>query len=247
MSEMTDTPLLFLAGTLCDRRVFAPLCRAMGMSAPTVRLEGADSAPEMAARLLAAAPRRLALCGFSLGAIVALEMVAQAPDRIERLALLGCTARPMPESTAVARREAVKVAAREGCASYIATAWDASVPAWRADDAGLRQELEAMAADTPLESFRQQVEIAARRNDSRPRLSQIAVPTLVLCGEEDRVCPPELSREIADAVPGAQLSIVERAGHYVTLDQPDVTAEAIRDWLARPAPKFANRHREVFS
>jgi pimeloyl-ACP methyl ester carboxylesterase len=178
---------------------------------------------------------------------VALEMVAQAPDRIERLALLGCNARATPPDKAAARRATIAVAEREGIESSIAGVWDASVPAWRYDDQSFRVELEAMALATPLPHFRDQIEIAINRVDSRPRLGKIDVPTLVACGEEDRVCPPELSVEIAAAIPGATLAILERAGHYLTLDQPEAVARLLRDWLAMPTPIRTRRISKEFS
>lgn len=247
MTGLDDAPLLLLAGTLCDERVFAPMLDILGLRAPTIRMEGAESAAEMARLVLNAAPRRFALCGFSLGAIVALEIVAQAPERVERLALLGCNPRAMPEGLVAGRREAVRVAAREGCAGYIAKVWDASVPAWRSKDAGLRATLEAMASDTSPEIFSQQIEIAIGRVESRPRLGAIAVPTLALCGAEDRVCPPDMSREIAAGVAGAELVVVERAGHYVMLDQPEITAAAVGEWFARPSNGITNRSSKEFT
>ena len=73
------------------------------------------------------------------------------------------------------------------------------------------------------------------RVDSRPRLGTLDMPVLVACGAEDRVCPPELSEEIAAAIPGAVLAVVGRAGHYLTLDQPDEMARLLRDWLGMPS------------
>jgi len=105
----------------------------------------------------------------------------------------------------------------------------------RRGDAALRTLLHAMASDTPMPVFREQIDMAIHRVDSRPRLAKIDMPTLVACGAEDQVCPPELSTEIAQAIPGATLAIVARAGHYLTLDQPDEVARLTREWLARPA------------
>ena len=243
MTQLDEAPLLLLAGTLCDARVFAPMLDAMGMVAPTLKMEGADSAAEMARHILAVAPERFALCGFSLGAIVALEILAQAPERVDRLALLACNARAMPDEIVAGRREA----GRKGGISYVDAVWDASVPAWRRDDAELRDTLHAMAADTAPETLRQQIEIAISRVDSRPRLSAIAVPTLVLCGTEDRVCAPELSREIAAAITGAELVLVEQAGHYVSLDQPQTVAAALGEWFARPSAAPIDRLPKEFT
>ena len=244
---MTDAELILLPGTLCDERVFTPVLAALGSTHRTLALCGAASTHDMAGLILEQAPPRFALCGFSLGAIVALEVMALAPERVERLALLGCNARAVPADKAAARRATVAVAQRKGTASYLAAAWDASVPAWRHDDKGLRAELEDMATATPLTAFRDQIEISINRRDMRSTLGTIVVPTLVACGEEDRICPPDLTREIAEAIPGATLAIVERAGHYLTLDQPDAVARLLRDWLAAPLPIPTQQFAKEFS
>ena len=79
-----------LPGTLCDARLYAPVVERLGLPATIPALAGAETAAALAQLILAAAPERFSLCGFSLGAIVALEIVAQAPERVERLALIGC-------------------------------------------------------------------------------------------------------------------------------------------------------------
>lgn len=235
MMASVETPLLLLPGTLADERVFAPVLERLGITGTSLRMAGATSTAAMAELVLARAPGRFALMGFSLGAIVALEVLAQAPERIERVALLGCNARALPADKAAARRATMPVAERNGTPSYIDAVWEASVPVHRRDDAGLRTLLHAMAADTPMPVFREQIEIPIQRVDSRPRLAALDMPALVACGAEDQVCPPELSAEIAAAIPGATLAIVARAGHYLTLDQPDEVARLTREWLARPA------------
>jgi pimeloyl-ACP methyl ester carboxylesterase len=49
------------------------------------------------------------------------------------------------------------------------------------------------------------------------------------------VCPPELSRDIAASVPDARIAVVEKSGHYVTLERPELVASELTAWLARPA------------
>jgi pimeloyl-ACP methyl ester carboxylesterase len=74
------------------------------------------------------------------------------------------------------------------------------------------------------------------RADQRRLLSRVACPTLVLCGEADRLTPPEHSREIAGAVPGARLEIVPGAGHLLTLEQPARVNALLTAWLAALRP-----------
>jgi pimeloyl-ACP methyl ester carboxylesterase len=77
---------------------------------------------------------------------------------------------------------------------------------------------------------RQNIAVAARP-DSRPLLPGIACPTLVMCGDADLVTPLEHSREIAAAIPGAELVVVERCGHMLTMERPDAVNAALQRWL----------------
>ncbi len=92
-----------------------------------------------------------------------------------------------------------------------------------------------MSARTGLAAFASQSEVAIHRADSRPRLGAIAVPTLVLCGEDDQLCPVGVHREMADAITGADLVVIPRSGHFALLEQPDAVAAALTAWLGRPA------------
>jgi proline iminopeptidase len=69
--------------------------------------------------------------------------------------------------------------------------------------------------------------------DLRPRLRDIAVPTLVLAGEYDWVCPPAASRCIANSIPGAALVEIARAGHFPFSEEPDRFRHAVSDFLDR--------------
>jgi pimeloyl-ACP methyl ester carboxylesterase len=88
-----------------------------------------------------------------------------------------------------------------------------------------------MAEETGPEAFiRQQTAIIARA-DSRPGLSAIGCPTLVLVGDGDVLTPPELSVELADGIPDARLVVVADSGHLSTLDQPEQVTQALVAWL----------------
>ena len=71
------------------------------------------------------------------------------------------------------------------------------------------------------------------RPDSRPLLSRIGVPTLVLVGAEDLITPPDMAREMSDAITGASLAVVPGAGHLSSLEEPDLVSRALADWLDR--------------
>lgn len=59
------------------------------------------------------------------------------------------------------------------------------------------------------------------------RLEKIDIPTLVLCGDQDKVVSLDYGRKYAAAIPGAKFEIIENAGHYLPLEQPKTFAEKV--------------------
>lgn len=223
-------PLVLLPGTVCDARLFAPLLAELDHNDILVLpMTGARTTLDLAARLLSMAPKRFALLGFSLGGIVALEMAAQAPERIERLALVDTTA--APDANSDARRAAAEKARAEGMDFYILDSWDKLVSPANAGDEKLRAAIVAMAVAAGAEVLAEQSEVAIHRADSRPRLGAIAVPTLILAGEDEQVCRLDAHEELAAGISGARYFTIPKAGHFSPLENPAAVARHVRDWL----------------
>ena len=226
--------LVLLPGTLCDARVFAPVI-ALGLDADcgVNGIGGQDSIGAMAAAVLAQAPPRFALAGFSLGGMVALEIVARAPERVSGLALLCTKAVPTPPAQKPERLAWLAAARSEGLAALVTLA----LPRWlhpcHVDDAAVGGVVVDMAVSEGVAVLERQTRANNGRPDSRPRLPHIATPTLVLCGEADLLCTPQDSRDMAQAIPGAALVEVAGAGHFALLEQPEAVAAALRVWLVR--------------
>jgi pimeloyl-ACP methyl ester carboxylesterase len=223
ISRRTDdavAPLVMLPGTLCDARLFAPVLDLMGSRAHIPQISGAATMTAMAEHLLADLPDRLALCGFSLGAAVALEMAAQAPHRIDRLALIGCNPGLLSPQAAAARRQL-------NPRDFVASSYEHADPS-------IRALIEDMAEATSPDVYDHQTQVTLNRVDSRSRLAELTMPVLLMCGAEDRVCPPQLSIEMSRSIPHARLAIIDGAGHYVTLERPAAAANEISAWLGTP-------------
>jgi pimeloyl-ACP methyl ester carboxylesterase/predicted ester cyclase len=228
-------PLLLLPGTVCDERLFAPLIAELDH--PDIRvmaMTGAATTPDLAARILAEAPEKFGLLGFSLGGIVALEMIARAPERITRLALVDTTPRPDPAANAEVRRADAITARSEGMEGYILSPWDRLVSPANVDNLALRETIVSMARDAGAEVLADQAEVAIHRADSRPRLGAISVPVLVLAGADEKVCPLEAHEELAAGIPGARYFTIPQAGHFAPLENPAAVARHVRDWLGWP-------------
>lgn len=71
------------------------------------------------------------------------------------------------------------------------------------------------------------------RIDQQETLRKVSVPTLILCGEDDSLCPPERHHLMHELISNSTLSIIPGAGHLPTLEQPDLTNEALAQWLKR--------------
>jgi pimeloyl-ACP methyl ester carboxylesterase len=69
--------------------------------------------------------------------------------------------------------------------------------------------------------------------DVMARLSEIALPTLILCGRDDKLTPVKYSEYLQQNIPTAQLKIIEGAGHMVMLEQPKAVTQALREFCAR--------------
>jgi pimeloyl-ACP methyl ester carboxylesterase/predicted ester cyclase len=227
-------PVVFLPGTVCDARLFEPLVAATGISDWTLGpMSGGKTAVEQACIVLAEAPNRFALVGFSLGGIVALEIIAQAPERVIALALIDTTPRPDPPTNARARRKTLETARSEGMEGYILDAWDKLVSPDNRLDTTLRETIVAMARDSGVDVLASQTEIAIHRADSRKRLADISVPTLIIVGADDAVCPIAAHQEIAAGIPGARLITIAGAGHFSPLEKPQALASHMLEWLER--------------
>jgi pimeloyl-ACP methyl ester carboxylesterase len=96
---------------------------------------------------------------------------------------------------------------------------------------GPRATVEAMAHAVGPHGLRRQLAAQAARPDSRPSLGAIRVPTLVLTGADDQICPPQLQEELAAGIPGARHAVIDGAGHMATLDAPGAVAAQLQHWL----------------
>lgn len=222
--------LILLPGTLCTAAVFAHQVEHLAdVADPLVLpLSVGATVTACAAWVLEQAPPQFALAGFSQGAIVALELLRQAPERVVKLALLD--ANPGGSTAAqLATWARWQEEARAGGFADIIEGFTNGLHLQA--EPGLKAVLEQMALVTGINTFSTQLDMLASRIDSRPHLAAIPCPTLLLVGRQDRVTPLALHEEMARLIPNAALVPIEDSGHYSMLEQPQVVTAVMRYWL----------------
>lgn len=235
---MAKPILILVPGLLCDELVWQHQVAAFAATHDVVvpMLEGFDSIPAMASRLIADAPARFSLAGHSLGGRIALEAFRQAPERVNRLALLDTGVHPPQAGESVRRQELVSLGFAEGMRA-VAHAWlPPMVHPSRRADTRFMEPLVAMIERRPPTAFRNQQTALLNRPDAAPVLKSIHCPTLVLCGREDEWSPLAQHEIIAASIAGARLAVVDVAGHMAPFERPDVVTGELQRWLSILAP-----------
>ncbi|WP_127559675.1 alpha/beta fold hydrolase [Saccharospirillum alexandrii] len=228
-----NMPLVLLPGMMCDARLFTPQIdyfsaeRAVQVACLTRH----NRVEDMARAVLATAPERFALAGLSMGGIVAMEVVRQAPDRVVGLALLDTN--PLAEDDRVkAGRGPQMQTAREG--GLLDMLVDKAFPNYLAAEttqAPILATCFAMAESLGADVFIRQSEALMHRPDQTETLRQYRSPAMILCGEQDRLCPVSRHTLMSELMPHASLDVIPAAGHLVTLEKPIETNKAMAQWL----------------
>lgn len=236
---MTKTVAL-LPGNMCDARLWRG---GDGILIDTLESRGLDNIHDadltqdstiaaMASRTLASTQGSLVAVGFSMGAIVAVEMWCQDPQRINCLVLLGYNAtadlsdraalRPVQQAE-VCSGGLERVLVEELKPNYLGTV--------RRADIALRDLLRDMGMALGPDVFVRQSEALRLRADRRAALSTITVPVLFGCGGEDALCPPAWHAEWATRIGDANNFTVDGAGHMLPLEAPVALADHLNRWL----------------
>lgn len=228
-------PLVLVPGLLCDAALWAHQSRHLADIAD-IRIGdtmSANSMEGMADAVLAAAPERFALAGLSMGGYVSLEVMRRAPERVIKLALLDTAAIADDADKRKNRLELIKLAETGKFKGVTPRLLPLFLHPDRLTDDALTGAVMEMAGRVGKDAFLRQQKAILGRIDSRPHLAGIRVPTLVLCGRQDGLTPLERHEEMAAAIPGARLSVIENCGHLATMERPVAATAMLRDWLNR--------------
>jgi len=227
------TLLLLLPGMMCDARLFFPQIAAISgrrpiMTAPT---DSGNSIQDLARQVLAIAPPRFALAGLSMGGILAMELLRQAPDRVDRLALLDTNPRAELDAIKIRRGTQMEAVKAGGLGAVMR---DEMKPNYLVDSPRKQEILDLcmdMAMGLGPQVFLNQSYALRDRPDQQETLAAYTGASLVLCGRYDSLCPLERHELMHGLLANSRLEIIEDAGHLPTLEQPELTTAALIRWL----------------
>jgi 3-oxoadipate enol-lactonase len=189
-------------------------------------------ADDMAGLMDSLGIQQAVLCGLSMGGYAAFAFLRKYPQRVSGLIL--ADTRPGADTPeAQANRENVaRLAETQGTGSIA----DLQVPRLLSEytrqhhpevEMRVRQMIEAATVQGIAAASRGM----AQRTDSTELLAGIACPALVIVGEQDTLTPPSVAQEYASQIPGAQLVVIQHAGHLSNLEQPEAFVQAVRGFL----------------
>jgi pimeloyl-ACP methyl ester carboxylesterase len=233
MSHGKGEPLVFINGRhMCQKllwrhipvfaqefRVITFDNRCSGRSdAPDIPCTIVTMADDMARLLDAIGIESAHFCGYSMGTKIAEEFALKYPDRVKSLILVGY-APPNPDLphgpvwTIAQRIEDLQHPVEERMWRLLRQCVSED---FIQDNPELVEQMVKIMAENagPLYAQKRHVEASFSHNNYR-RLPEIKAPTLVLAGGRDVTCPLEDMRSMAQRIPGAELAILERGGHFL--------------------------------
>jgi len=222
--------LVFLHGAGCTPEIFpAQISAFFGSIALTFPGHGipgsassiAEFADAVTADLEARGLHDVILCGFSMGAAVALELALRQHPRIKGLALMGAGARMR-----------VAPAILQGLATDFESTSNVVAGYLFADPTPARIKhavsmLRLTGREQALRDFH-----ACDKFDAMERLGEIRLPVIAITGEKDAMTPPKFAQFLADRIPGAKARIIPEAGHAVFMERPDQVNEALAAFVS---------------
>ena len=210
--------LVLIPGLLCDATLWAHQTEHLADIASCIvaDITGAESVDELVDMVLATAPDRFALAGLSMGGYVAHAIMRRAPDTPDQL---------------VRRGQLIDMSKYGKFRGVTDRLLPILVHEARLPKTKLINKIKKMAEHIGSEAFTPQEHAIMGRPDSRPKLGQYAVQTLVMCGRQDALTPVEHSAEMGGAFPGARSAVIEDCGHLSKMERPQAATALMRQWL----------------
>ena len=200
-----------------------------GRSPATENITIDSHADDLAAVIRESGHDKVVVVGHSMGTLIARSLAARHTGSVGGLVLLGAVAR-LTSRAQLALRERAAILRTEGtvavASGIVASALSAETRASRPEVAAFVREL-VMRQDA--EGFARNCEALATSGEPYPISPDI--PLRLIAGSEDKVAPPQVSRDLRDAHPSARVTVIDGIGHWIALEAASTVTSELRNFL----------------
>ncbi|MBP6512021.1 MAG: alpha/beta fold hydrolase [Bacteroidia bacterium] len=166
--------------------------------------------------------KKAIVCGLSMGGYILLNAIIRYPQRFDAIILSDTQCIADSFEAKEKRKKAISqiVAGKinDFALGFIANIFSDETKKTKGD---VVEKIKRTILSTRAEAVTATLSVLAERQDLCSSISQIEVPTLIICGEQDIVTPVEQAEFLHDTIPNSQLKIIENAGHMSNLEKPD--------------------------
>lgn len=222
-------PILLLPGTLCNERLWKHQIEFLSNYTEVYigDVTKSDSIEKIAEDVLEEAPKHFILAGLSLGGMVALEIMRQAPERVMKLALLDTNPYLPTTEQIKGWKHFIQMALSGSFSEVTEKHLLKNLLSPYNSDKELKNIIIRMAEETGKEVMVRQMLALMTRPEFKSVLPNINVETFVLVGSDDVVCPVEMSRYIADNILQSEFILIDDAGHLSSLEKPEAVTKSL--------------------
>ena len=222
--------LVMIPALGCDGGLYTDILpRLSSVVAPVTIVADKDTLMGCVQQVLERAPEKFIILGTSFGGRTALEVAFAAPDRVQGLVVIGSGAGAAPDPSAGFRRaERSRGSEFDNVVTELA---DKVSHMPGPNGAKARSTFISMAQKQGGALLARQSEALAKRVDLWPRLGEIACPSLMLWGREDKFSPAAEGLKFSVALPHGRYAEIFDCGHFPSLEAPEETADILLHWL----------------
>ena len=228
-------PLVFIPGMMCDSRLFQPQINEFSKQymVCVTPASASNSIENISFEILRYLPTKFVLIGLSMGGILAMEIIRKVPERVMKIVLMDTNYKSETSEIKSRRLPQIQLV-NEGLLE--------DVMCQQIKNNYLRKDKQnqeifdlclSMANGLGKEIFINQSTALANRKDYKSTLKNIKIPSLIICGEYDRLCPIKVHMEMESLIENSTLEIIPDAAHLPTLEQPAYLNKILCEWLIR--------------
>lgn len=220
---------------MCDSRLFQPQIIEFSKEY-TVCVTPAicfDSIEKMSAEILKSLPSKFNLIGLSMGGILAMEIIKKASERVMKIVLMDTNYKSETSEIKSKRLPQINLVNEGRLEDVMKKQIEHNYLRKGIENKKIKDLCLSMANDLGGDIFINQSKALISRNNYKKTLMNIKVPSLIICGKYDRLCPIEVHEDMKNLIDNSTFEIIANSGHLPTLEQPLSTNKILKKWLEK--------------